>query len=190
MMTSILKRWRYADYLLLLTLLALLAYGLLLVYSSTFPSTDTTEIALSSFVIRQGMFVAFGLLCMVIIASIDYRILHATAYLIYGVTILLLLVVLFGGHSQTEYGSQRWIDLKIFPLQPSELAKPALVMALARYYSDHEMDVTAFRHFLFSIVITAPALVLVYSQPDLGTSTTFVVIWFFMAVVAGVRFRY
>ena len=132
MMTSILKRWRYADYLLLLTLLALLAYGLLLVYSSTFPSTDTTEIALSSFVIRQGMFVAFGLLCMVIIASIDYRILHATAYLIYGVTILLLLVVLFGGHSQTEYGSQRWIDLKIFPLQPSELAKPALVMALAR----------------------------------------------------------
>lgn len=190
MMLSVLKRWRYADYILLLTLLALLVYGLLLVYSSTFPSTDTSTIALSSYVTKQAAFAAFGLLSMAIISSIDYRILHATAYMIYGVAILLLLVVLFSAHGQAEYGSQRWIDLKVFPLQPSELAKPALVLALARYFSDNETDVTAFRHFLVSILITVPALVLVYSQPDLGTSTTFVVIWFLMALVAGVRFRY
>lgn len=190
MMYSILKRWRYADYLLLLTLLALLTYGLLLVYSSTFPSTDTSTVAFSSFVTKQGIFAAFGMLCMFFVSCLDYRILHATAYLIYGFTLLLLVFVLFSGHGQTEYGSQRWIDLKFFPLQPSELAKPALVLALARYFSDNELDVTAFRHFIVSIIITAPALILVYSQPDLGTSTTFVVIWFLMAMAAGVRFRY
>lgn len=190
MISSILKRWRYADYLLILTLLALLAYGLLLVYSSTFPSTDTSAVAFSNFVTKQGTFAAFGLSCMVLVSCLDYRILHATAYLIYGVALLLLMVVLFSGHGQAEYGSQRWIDLKFFPLQPSELAKPALVLALARYYSDHELNVTAFRHFIVSIVITVPAFVLVYSQPDLGTSSTFLAIWFLMSMVAGVKFRY
>ena len=190
MMSSIIKRWRYADYLLLLSLLAILSYGLLLVYSSTFPSKDTSTIAFSSYFTRQAAYAVFGLLCMVTISSIDYRILHATSYFIYCVTIFLLVVVLFTSHGQAEYGSQRWIDLKIFPLQPSELAKPALVLALARYFSDRGTEVKAFRHFFASIAITAPVLVLVYYQPDLGTSTTFLAIWFLMAMVAGVRFRY
>lgn len=190
MISSILRRWRYADYLLLLTLLALLGYGLLLVYSSTFPSKDTSTVAFSSYVTKQATYVAFGLLLMMAAACLDYRILHAASYFIYIGTLALLMVVLFTSHGQTEYGSQRWIDLKFFPLQPSELAKLALVLALARYFSDHEMQVKAFRHFVASAVIAAPPLALVYAQPDLGTSSTFIVIWYLIAWAAGVRLRY
>ncbi len=189
-MSSILRRWRYADYLLLLTLLALLGYGLLMVYSSTFPSKDTSSVAFSDYFVKQGIFVAVGLLLMVAVACVDYRILHASAYFIYGTALLMLMVVMFTSHGQSEYGSQRWIDLGLFPLQPSELAKPALVLALARYFSDHETDVSAFRHFAGSALLTAPAFALVYAQPDLGTSSTFLVLWFLMSMVAGVRFRY
>lgn len=189
-MPSTLKRWRYADYLMLLNLLLILAYGLALVYSSTFPSTDSETIAFSSYVLKQLVYAAAGLLLLVAMASLDYRILHATSYFLYLGTLLLLGVVLFTAHGQAEYGSQRWIDLKIFPLQPSELAKPGLVLALARYFSDHQPRVHAFRHFVGSFLLAVPPLALVYAQPDLGTSTTFLVIWFLMALAAGVPFRY
>ena len=188
--SSTLRRWRYADYLLFVALLLLLAYGLALVYSSTFPFRDASTAAFSSYVKRQAIYAVFGLLLMVFVSCLDYRLLHATAYLLYGGTLLLLLIVLLSPHGQTEYGSQRWINLIVFPLQPSELAKPALVLALARYFSDHEPQVKAFHHFVASVFLTVPTVVLVYAQPDLGTSTTFLVIWFLMALVAGVRLIY
>ncbi len=189
-MRSTLKRWRYADYLMYLILLLILVYGLALVYSSTFPSTNNQTIAFSSYTIRQMYYAAAGILLMVLVASIDYRLLYAGSYVIYVVALLLLGVVLFTSHGQAQYGAQRWIDLKIFPLQPSELAKPALVLALARYFADQQEDVRAFRHFAGSFLLSLPMVALVYAQPDLGTSTTFLVIWFLMAMAAGVRFIY
>lgn len=189
-MVSSLKRWRYADYLLMLTLMVLLAYGLALVYSATFPSTDSDTIAFSSFVKKQMAYAAVGFLLMLVVASTDYRIFHATAYFFYLGTLLLLVLVLAVGHGQSDYGSQRWIDLKLFPLQPSELAKLGLVIALARYFSDHEPQVKAFRHFVGSLILSVPPMGLVYLQPDLGTSVTYLVIWYLMALGAGVRLIY
>ncbi len=189
-MSSTLKRWRYADYLMLVNLLVILIYGLALVYSSTFPSTNNDTIAFSSYVTRQMAYASAGLLFMVLVASMDYRVLYAGAYFLYAGALILLGVVLFTSHGQAEYGAQRWIDLKIFPLQPSELAKPALVLALARYFADHQSDVRAIRHFVGSFLLAVPPVALVYAQPDLGTSTTFLVIWFLMAIAAGVRVGY
>ena len=189
-MESILKRLRYADFLLLLVLLALLVYGLAMVYSATFPSTNNSVITFSSFAQKQIIFVVLGLVLMVSVAMIDYRILHALAYVLYGLSILLLGVVLVAGHGNAEYGSQRWIDLKLFPLQPSELAKPALVLALARYYADNQPDVRGFRHFVVSFLFALPPTALVYAQPDLGTSISFLFIWFLMALAGGVRLLY
>jgi rod shape determining protein RodA len=189
-MESLLKRSRYADFLLLVTLVALLAYGLAMVYSSTFPSSNTATIIFSSFAQKQLTFVAIGLVAMVLIAAIDYRILRALAYVLFGMSLLLLAVVLIAGHGNAEWGSQRWIDLKLFPLQPSELAKPALVLALARYFADHQDNVRSFRHFAGSFLFAVPPTALVYVQPDLGTSASFLFIWFLMALAAGVRITY
>ena len=189
-MESILKRVRYADFLLLLTLVALLVYGLAMVYSATFPSTNSSAVTFSPFVQKQILFVVLGLVFMVLTAIVDYRVLRAFAYVLYGLSLLLLAVVLVAGHGNAEYGSQRWIDLRLFPLQPSELAKPALVLALARYYADHQPDVRSFRHFAISILFAIPPTALVYIQPDLGTSVSFLFIWFFMALAAGVRGLY
>jgi len=186
-MRSALKRWRYADFLMLATLLAILLYGLAMVYSSTFPSTNNETIAFSSYVTRQIVYAAVGLLLMVLVASMDYRLLYAGAYVMYAMSLLLLGVVLFTSHGQAEYGAQRWIDLKIFPLQPSELAKPALVLALARYCSDHSSEMRSTRYFIASLLLAVPPAALVYAQPDLGTSTTFLVIWFLVAIAAGAR---
>lgn len=187
-MESALKRWRYADFLLLATLAALLAYGLAMVYSSTFPSANTSVLTFSPFVQKQMTYVAMGTVLMVAIASLDYQILYSSAYVLYVLSLLLLVVVLVAGHGNAEYGSQRWIDLKLFPLQPSELAKPGLVLALGRYFSDHQPGIRGFRHVVGSFLLTIPPTALVYIQPDLGTSATFLVIWFLMALAGGIRF--
>jgi rod shape determining protein RodA len=189
-MKAALKRWRHADYILLLVLLMLLAYGLMMVYSASFPTKDTTEIVFSTFATRQLIFAVAGLLLMAFVASTDYRILRAAAYPIYLGALLLLCLVFFTGHGQSDYGSQRWIDLGFFPLQPSELAKLALILALARYFSDYRENIGAFRHFLGSALLTAPVIGLVYLQPDLGTSISYVAIWFLMSVAAGIHFGY
>lgn len=186
-MPLVIRRWRYADYLLLLTLLALLGYGLAMVYSATFPSTDTSTIVLSTFARKQLAFMVAGLGLLIVVACLDYRLFYATAYFIYLGALALLVLVVVSGHGEAEWGSQRWIDLGFFPLQPSEVAKPALVLALARYFSDHQPNVKAIRHFVGSLVLALPAAGLVYLQPDLGTSVVFLVIWFLMAFAAGVR---
>ena len=110
-MPPVLKRWRHADHFMLLLLLAILAYGLALVYSATFPYASGEAVAFSGFVKRQMAYAGVGLLLMALVASLDYRLLRAAAYVIYGATLLLLVVVLITGHGQAEYGSQRWIDL-------------------------------------------------------------------------------
>src|SRR5512133_391911 len=189
-MQAALKRWRYADYFLITILMALLFYGLAMVYSATFPSTNNSVLSFSPFVIKQIAFVVAGLGLMVLVASIDYRLLHASAYVLYVASLVLLAVVFVVGHGQSEWGSQRWIDLKLFPLQPSEMAKPALVLALARYFSDHQAEIRGFRHFVISFLITVPPVALVYMQPDLGTTASYLAIWFLMSLASGVRVGY
>ena len=148
------------------------------------------RIEFSSFVQKQIVFAVAGLVLMAVVASVDYRIYHAGAYFVYGVSLVLLALVFVLGHGGREWGSQRWIDLGFFPLQPSEVAKPALVLALARYFADHQQDVRAFKHFVVSALITLPPLALVYMQPDLGTATSFLAIWLIMSLGAGIRLRY
>lgn len=189
-MHSALRRWRYADYLQIFTLLVLLSYGLAMVYSATFPSTNNSVFAASSFVVKQAVFVTLGLAMMILVASVDYHLLHASAYVLYVASLALLAVVFVVGHGQAEWGSQRWIDLKLFPLQPSELAKPALVLALARYFADHEANASSLKHFVGSFLLTLPSFALVYAQPDLGTSATFLFIWFLMSLAGGTRVLY
>ncbi len=189
-MDPAIRRWRHADFLMLLTLILLLAYGLTMVYSATFPSTDSETIAFSSFFLKQSAYTAVGLLLMVAVASLDYRILYASAYGIYVAALVLLGLVMVVGHGQADYGSQRWIDLKFFPLQPSELAKPALVLALARFFADHPPKEHGLRRFAASALLAMPPVGLVYLQPDLGTSVSYLAIWYLMAMAAGVRFVY
>ena len=189
-MQSVLRRWRYADFLQFIVLFAILGYGLAMVYSATYPLRDSSTLTFSSYVMKQAAFAAAGLLLLVLVASIDYRLLYASAYVIYGAAILLLAAVFVIGHGQADWGSQRWIDLKLFPLQPSEIAKPALVLALARFYADREAHASSLRTFGGSLLVALPPFFLVYMQPDLGSSATFLFIWFLMALAGGTRLIY
>jgi rod shape determining protein RodA len=127
-----------------------------------------------------------GLVLMFIVALIDIRVWMRYAYLIYAVGILLLVGVEFMG--TIGMGAQRWIDLGVFRLQPSEVVKIALVLALARYFHGRQLEDVSRPHYLIApILLVAVPVALVLRQPDLGTAILLALGSGALFLLAGVR---
>ena len=125
--------------------------------------------SLEPWAMRQMVRFSIGLVLMVGLAMIDLRRLHRWAYAVYAVAFVLLVAV--EGMGRIGMGAQRWIDLHFFQLQPSEVMKIALVLALARYFHGQSEDQTRKWTSLFIpllLILVPTALVL--RQPDLGTA--------------------
>ena len=176
---------REFDYLLLLAALALTAYGALLIYSGSLTTYGSPSAAFSHPVSRQLAFAAVGLVAMLVLSRIDYRIFGPLSLTLYLVSLAGLVFVLVAGG--TAYGSRRWILIGGTQVQPSEIAKVCTVIMLAKFFDDNEERMQSLRVFLTSILIAALPAALVIVEPDLGSSAVFLVMWFGVAMVAGVR---
>lgn len=129
-------------------------------------------------------FVSF--LLMLIIALVDIRFWLRAAFPLYAILFLLLVVVEIKGH--VGMGAQRWINLGFFVLQPSELMKVALVLALAKYFHSLELDEIGRPAMLIPpILMVFLPVGLVLLQPNLGTATLLMLASAGMFFVAGVR---
>ncbi len=118
---------------------------------------------------KQVYFYLMGCGVMLIIVSVDYRVLITFNYALYGTIIILLLAALFLG--KTTAGTQRWIDLGFFKLQPSEPAKLSLVIALASYYYRKDTGKGfSLRELAVPGMLAIVPFALILKQPDLGTA--------------------
>ncbi len=160
-------------------IIAIGSIGIMLLYSAGGKNWQPWAGAqLSRFIIGLGL--------MMIIALIDIRFWLRIAYPLYGLMLFLLVVVEIMGH--TGMGAQRWISFGFFVLQPSELMKIALVLAIARYF--HSLDLEDIGHPLKLVTPVAMVLApvgLVLLQPNLGTATLLLLASAAMFFVAGVR---
>ena len=137
---------------------------------------------------RQAVRFAAGVVLMIGIALVDIRQLLRWSYAIYALALALLILVEVRGIS--GLGAQRWLDLWIFQLQPSEIMKVALVLALARYFHGLTLDDTRRLRALAApvLLLMAPAA-LVLRQPDLGTAALLFLTSGALLFAAGVRLR-
>lgn len=169
----------------MLVLVAVLTlFGLVTIWSAD----GAGPLTLNSAVIRQGMFAIAGTIAMVILASVNYRFLKSLAPIIYVGSVLLLISLLFIG--TTISGSTRWIFIGPFSFQPSEIAKLAVIIALAAFVSEHHDEMDRIQNFLLSMAIVAVPFLLVFQQPDLGSSIVFGVVWFGMMLMSSTRIWY
>jgi len=170
------------DYILVLSILVLGITSMFAMYS-----TDGGEFKYhtNSHILRFLIF--FGMFF--IISFIKIRFWHDASYLIYiGVFILLLGVKYFG---LTSSGSKRWLDLYFMNLQPSELMKIALILFLAKYYHRISIEnINSFRHLILPITVLIGPVILVATQPDLGTSILIAAGGIVVAWLAGVRAKF
>lgn len=174
------------DFPLILCTLAALGVGIIMVFSAT-KTGDASSFTLNDFVLRQGIYALIGLVVMLGVAWLDYRVIESFTLPFYVVTIGLLGFVFAMG--KMSYGSQRWINLGIFPIQPSELAKLALILVLAKVLAAHQNELHRVKWFVAALVLLAIPAAIVLEQPDLGTGIMLGAIFLGMCVGARVRGR-
>ena len=179
------RNWRSFDFFLVGLCLALVCYGLALIYSGSLASYHSAAETLSHPVAKQLFFAVIGFVVMIVLARFDYANWSGWAAPLYLVSILALLIVLILG--QSAFGSRRWILIAGTPLQPSELAKLVTIVLLARYLADNEHRMRSARPFLISLGMAALPALIVFVEPDLGTAVVFLAVWLGMVFIAGAR---
>lgn len=176
------------DYVLILSLLVLTAIGLIMVFTVSAPRLEADGFSRSSVVIRQSVFVVGGIGVFALTANFSDRGWKLGTPYIFGVSILLLLVVLSPLGVERQ-GAQRWIPLKVMDLQPSEFAKPAVILALALILSPADESRMSWTRIGKSLALLAVPSVLIFRQPDLGTMLVFTFVAFIMLFTAGTSLR-
>jgi rod shape determining protein RodA len=189
--------WRHLDLALVAALLSIAGIGILMVYSSTRQALAAAGVDPHYYLKRQALNLAIGAVLVFVTLLIDYRRWRDLSPLIYAATCLMLLAVLspLGARSK---GHQAWFPLGSFQLQPSELAKVALVLCLAAFAgwtargsgrSEGEGELRIGR-LIVVLILAAIPMALIMLQPDLGTDLVFLAILFAMLVAAGIKGRH
>ncbi|MBK34288.1 MAG: rod shape-determining protein RodA [Gemmatimonadetes bacterium] len=168
---------RDLDLGLITTVLATTVIGITMIYSATFDWDLGTA---GTTYQKQILWAFIALAGMALTVVIPPKLYYAFAYIIYGVAILLLLLVL-------EVGDRRWFNFGAIHVQPSELAKIATVLAIARYLSSSNLDIERLKTFIPPALLVLLPAALVYKQPDLGTALVFGAVLFPMLYWAGLK---
>ncbi len=170
------------DVPLALAAIGLVGIGLAMVYSAT-----SVPGAHQGLWVKQLVWavVAFGAASLV--ASIDHRVYDSIAWPLYGVSLLLLVAVLVFGTS--ILGAKRWLELGPLKFQPSELAKIATVLVLARRFDNPKIRLGRWQHWVPATLVVLVPFALVMKEPDLGTALSFPAILIAMLYWGGMRMR-
>jgi len=164
--------------------LAIVSLSIVLLYSATSERLEGP----SGMHLKQLVWAVIGLVSMFAVLCIDYQTLCRHAYVLYGALLVSLVIVLLFGRAVN--GSQRWLVLGPWHVQTSELAKPVLILVLARYFTEHTPAGTAsltFRDLLFPVLLAGLPFGLIVKQPNLSTAMVLVVLLCVMALMIGLR---
>jgi rod shape determining protein RodA len=170
----------HLDWALVAAMLTICAMGVLMIYSATHESTPRLYQS-------QLYALGLGLIAFLVALSVDYRSLADRSHLIYlGILGLLVYVMLFGA---IRGGARRWIPLGAFNLQPSEFAKIAVALVLAKFFGESRRGNPTLADLLVAGGLAAIPLVLIARQPDLGTAVTILPVYLAVVFAAGLPMR-
>lgn len=175
---GLMQRW-HIDWPLLLGLLAITAYGLIVLYSASGQDLHYMK--------RQSIFFLLAYGVMLTVAQVRLHLLEYWAPWIFTAGIILLVLVLFMGVGAK--GAQRWLSIGGFRFQPSEILKLAVPLMLAAYLSRRIIP-PGVKHVFFALVLIGIPTVLIMKQPDLGTSLLIAASGLLVLFFAGLRWSY
>ena len=179
---TFIQKVKNLDFILLFCLIILSIVSVLVMYS-----TDGGQVLYHTKSHFIKLLTFFSL--MIVISFFNIRLWHITSYFIYFIILLLLIWVSVYGIKVS--GSQRWINLYFIVLQPSELMKIAIILCLAKYYHRLKVDnINSFSSIFVALIIIVVPIILVISQPDLGTSVLIASSGLIILWLAGVRMKY
>lgn len=184
---NILVGTKGVDYTFLFLIMLLLSMGLVMLLSASAPAGASKYDNSYHFFSRQIVFVIIGLVGMVFVSKIDYRIYKKHARLYFGICFILLVLVAIPGIGTKLNGSRRWIQLPGFQMQPSEFMKLGVAMLFAEMISSCKYDVRKWKDFgIFAIILGLVALFMLL-EPHLSGTIVIVGIGMWILISAGTR---
>ena len=178
------------DYILFITVLILLSLGVIMVLSASAPSALSETGKSYTYFVRQFIFAVIGIGIMLFISKIDYRFYKKYYWLVYAVSVLVLLLVLIPGLGREVNGATRWIGIPgLGQFQPSEITKIGLIIFYAGYLSDHKSELKDFwRGFVKPLAFLLPPIAILYLvQNHLSVCLVIAAITAVMMLMAGCR---
>jgi rod shape determining protein RodA len=175
----------YFDYLLFVSVLLLTTIGISFVYSS---GVSSAGVSISNEYVKQILWGITGIVLMLAVTLVDYRRYSDRAMLLYAaVMVVLVYTRIFGRYVN---GAKSWIGIGDYGIQPSEFAKIAYILFLAYYLDRSSGEQSQFNRFVKAALIMGCPMLLILSQPDLGTASVYLPIFLAMCFMAGIPLRY
>ena len=178
------------DKVLFTTVTLLLAFGLVMVYSASAAlARQQQPLTFNPFLVKQAVAAGLGLVLMIWLMYVDYRLLRrpVVIYSLLGGVLFLLIAVLFAPELNN---TRRWFHFGGVSLQPSELAKLALIPFLAYLIEKRETEINRAQFLLPAVLFTALLGALILMEPDMGTAVLLGATAFLMIFLAGLSWRY
>jgi len=177
------ETWRHFDYWLFGAVLVLCVFGVIMIRSAI-----AGNLELATTVRNQTIYVSIGMVLILVTASINYQTWKSLARLMYFIGVGLLVGINLVGDA--AFGSTRWFQIGIINIQPSELAKIIIIIALADYFSRNFNQPRNLLWIGKSFLLLAGMVVWILIQPNLSTAIVVVVIWFSMLWMSGLPTKY
>jgi rod shape determining protein RodA len=174
--------WRHFDFWLLGAVIIALVFGVTMIRSAIAGNE-----ALSEVVLRQAIYGGLGFVVILIVSVIDYRFWSGAIVPMYAVIVIALgLLKVIGG---TRFGATRWIETGLVSIQPTELAKIVVILALANYFAKTSEGTRNWRWLLKSLLITLGIAVLIYIQPNLSNVIVTIALWGALTWISGIQLK-
>ncbi|MBE7075877.1 MAG: putative lipid II flippase FtsW [Clostridiales bacterium] len=163
----------------------LVAFGCLMVYSASSYSAEYRYGNEYFFLFKQLFGVVLGIFALFFFYFLDYHILKKFKYWILAISVILLVLVFVPGFGVQSYGANRWVSFFGISIQPSEIAKFALVLFLACYLSDNHDKIKTFKGLLPPLCVAGLLCVLVIIEPSMSVTMCIAIVTLFMLIIGG-----
>ncbi len=182
------KKRKAPDFILFVIVLLLLTIGIVMVYSSSYVYAQVAFADGAHFLKKQLIWAVLGVIGMILMMNVDYRFYKKWAYPIFILAVIMLLLLFVPGVGVEIKDATRWIDIAGQRFQPSEIAKLAMVIFLAKMLAEGQAQIKQFiRGLAVPLMVVGVVCGLILLQPDLGTAATIAGTAFLMLLAAGAK---
>lgn len=170
--------------------LILMSIGLVMLFSASYAYSYTYYGNSYMFISRQAIFAAIGVALMLIISKIDYQILKKFSWIIYLVTVAMLVIVLIIPPMSNELNVHRWLYFGSFSFQPSEIAKFAIVVLFSAWLSVNSQKIKEFKYVVWLMLLLGVVCFLVVKEPHLSATVLIFGLGIILLIVGGLQKRW
>ena len=167
--------------------LFLVIFGCVMVFSASCYSAEIRYGNKYFFLIKQICGVILGVFALIFFAFFDYHLLKKFRYAVLAVCIILLVLVFVPGFGVQSYGANRWVSILGISVQPSEIAKFALILFLSSYLAENHEKIKSFKGLLPALLVAFVLCLLVIIEPSMSVTMCLLFLTFFMLIVGGIN---